>query len=495
MVNSGLNSSSTELTRGLGLFGAITLVIGSMIGSGVFVSTAEAYDQVFHSPLLALFSWVIGAGITLMGALCFAELGCMYSKAGGEYEYLKNGLGRFWAFLFIWTQITVYATGSIAIMAFTSASYLMRLVFPLATDLTWQSSIAASVIVAILTLVNCFGVVFVSKVQNALTVVKVLGILSILALGIYAFGKLDFSYLTSLGDLNQGFTYGEDFKTWQFVFGFGSATVACLWAYDGWNNLSRVTEETQHVNRNLPLALLVSIGVVALIYFLMNALYFVALTPAQLSSSKEIAITTAQILTQDDPILSKLGIPFGIGFLIFLSSFGAVNGSVLSGARLFFAPARDGLFLKFFAQVSPKTHTPIAALILQGAISIALIMIGRDFAKLLNYFSFSAWLFYGLCAAVLICLRFSKPDQDRPFKVPGYPFTPIFFLIAALFLIVSQVVNFPGESLLALFVILLGIIPYQFFRKKSIDDSACRSVTEKDKTTTSSIERVVVSEC
>ncbi len=447
-----------SLKKQLTVFDSISLVIGSVIGSGIFVSPTRVFALLDASPVLALIAWVGAAIISLAGALCYAELGCLFPRAGAEYEYLKNGMGRFWGFLFSWAQLIVLGTGSIAILAIVSSEYLFRSFLPDSSQLALYTKLGACVLVAVLTFINCFGIESGSHIQNALTVIKVISIAFLLGLGIFYFKDLNPS------NLFLPIKTGGNF--FQEAFRFGSALIACLWAYDGWNNLSRVTEESVDVQKTLPKGLFIGVFLVSLIYLALNCLYFLILSPQEILNTKAIALTALSTLGQKVAWLNALGAPLIIGLIIFFSASGATNGSVLSGARIYFAAARDGLFFDVFGHTHHKTKAPVAALILQGVWSILLITLG-NFETLLDYFSFSAWIFYGLCASILIYLRLQNPELERPFRVPLFPITPILFLGAALFLVLSQVVNSPIPSLLSLLGIGSGVIFYYSFIKLS----------------------------
>ncbi|MDX1920068.1 MAG: amino acid permease, partial [Candidatus Caenarcaniphilales bacterium] len=414
-----------SLKKQLTVFDAVCMVVGSVVGSGIFVSPTRVFDLLYKSPFVSLSAWVVAALVSLAGALCYAELGCLFPKAGAEYQYLKNGIGRFWGFIFAWAQLIVLGTGSIAIMAIISANYLVEAIAPGSSSVDLYTRIAASLLVVLLTIANSFGVKSGSLVQNLLTIAKVLGVVFLLGLGVFFFSKLNLSNLSNLGSLPAS---NDNFVTLSFK--YGSAMIACLWAFDGWNNLSRVTEEAVDVPKTLPVGLIMGILIVTVIYLCLNCFYFSVLSPEQIAQSKAIAISAVNELSKSSPFLQSLGVFVLIGLLISLSAGGATNGSLLSGARIYFAAARDGLFFKWFASLSEKSKSPIASLSIQGAWAIGLIWIGKNFETLLDYFSFSAWLFYAACAAILIYLRITKPNLPRPYKVLLYPITPIIFFVA-----------------------------------------------------------------
>jgi amino acid transporter len=455
------NGDDRSLKKKLTVFDSVCIVIGSVIGSGIFVSPTKVFSALNSSPLWALGAWIVAALISLAGALCYAELGCMFPKAGAEYEYLKNGIGRFWGFLFAWTQLIVLGTGSIAIMSIIGASYFVQALFPGLPNLDLATKFCASSLVVILTLLNCFGIESGSIVQNVLTIVKLLGVAFLVGLGVVYFGSL-----TPANIVNPA-QFQTNTSPLEMSFKFGSALIACLWAYDGWNNLSRVNEESVDIQKTLPRGLLVGVSLVAIVYLILNCLYFAILSPQQIIASKTIALSALGQLAQKVSWLQAIGASTIIGLIIAFSASGASNGAVLSGARIYFAAARDGLFFDIFSHTHHKTKAPVAALILQGAWSVVLICLG-NFETLLDYFSFSAWLFYAASAGILMNLRYKQPSLNRPYKVAWYPFVPLAFLIAAVCLALSQIVNAPLQSGLSLLGVLSGVLFYfPFVRHKS----------------------------
>ncbi|MDJ0626177.1 MAG: amino acid permease [Candidatus Caenarcaniphilales bacterium] len=450
-----------SLKKELTVFDSICIVVGSVVGSGIFVSPTRVFELLNESALFSLIAWICAALISIAGALCYAELGCLFPRAGAEYQYLKNGIGKFWGFIFSWTQLTVLGTGSIAIMAIISANYLVQVLFPGTLEEDLYTKMAASLLIAILTIANCFGVKSGSLVQNVLTIAKVAGIGFLILLGVYYFPELNFGNLFSSGNASI-----ENFNFFETAFHFGSAMIACLWAYDGWNNLSRVTEESINVSKSLPIGLIMGILITSIIYLCLNCFYFSALSPEEIVGNKAIAISAVTSLGDSAGWLNSLGVFVLLGLLISLSAGGATNGSLLSGARIYFAAARDGLFFKSFSKLDPKSKAPISSLLIQGIWAIALVWIGKNFETLLDYFSFSAWLFYAASAGVLIYLRMTKPNIFRPYKVLLYPLTPIVFLFGASFLVLSQIVNSPIPSLWSLVGVFSGSVFYfLLFRK------------------------------
>ena len=469
------SNNRPQLQKSLSLNDSICIVLGSVIGSGIFVSPSAVFNLLRQSPFLSLIAWLVAALISIAGALCYAELGCMFPKAGAEYEYLKHGMGqkygKFWAFLFAWVQLLVLGTGSIAIMAGVSANYLVKALWvngvPSNSQAEFTSKIVATLLVLILTIINCYGIKLGSKIQNILTILKVMGIVLLLIIGIICFQHLNWIEFTknffgaeyTQTSLNLKTSLASDIAK------FGGALIACLWAYDGWNNLSRVNEESIDIQKTLPKGLIIGISSAAVIYLSLNLFYFLTLSPTELSSTKAVALSAINTLSDKAAWLKYLPLSLILGILIAISAGGATNGSLLSGARIFFAAGRDGLFFGSLAKLNEQTKAPVHSLIVQGFWAIALILIG-NFESLLSYFSFSAWIFYALCAGILIHLRIAQPNAHRPYKMPLFPFIPIVFLLAAIYLILSQIASAPIQSGLSFLSILSGGVFYLFAAKR-----------------------------
>jgi amino acid transporter len=452
------------LKRKLTVFDSVCIVVGSVIGSGIFVSPTRVFSLLNQSPLLSLGAWLIAALISIAGALCYAELGCMFPKAGGEYEYLKKGIGRFWGFIYTWAQMIVFGTGSIAIMATVSSTYLVQAILGSSANNDILIKAGASILVIALTIVNCLGIESGSKIQNILTVIKMFSIVFLIGLGIFSFSSLNFAHLFHSAGSSTSTADHPSF--WDMNFRWGGALIACLWAYDGWNNLSKVTEEAVNVEKTLPRSLIIGVLLVTVAYLSLNCLYFLILSPAQILESKAIALSALSSLGDKVPWIKAIGASFIIGLIVAFSASGATNGSILAWARTYFAAARDGLFFEAFGHTNNKTKAPILALSFQGVWSVVLICLG-NFESLLDYFSFSMWIFYGACAAILISFRLTKPDLPRPYKVWLYPITPIVFLLAAIYLVIGQIVNAPLPSTLSLLGVFSGAVFYLPLIKKN----------------------------
>lgn len=448
---------ASGLRRSLTLLDGAAIIVGTTIGSGIFATPGRVLNQV-GSVGAALAVWVVGGLLSIAGALCYAELGAALPVSGGEYAYLSRIFGKPLGFMFTWTNFAVLKTGSQAIISIVFARYFGSVLFNL--DLKTQNldadprlkALAVSALL-LLTTVNCIGVRWGAAVQVIFTALKLLALGGVIVAGLadlFDGGLAHFSLpITNVVNL-------PPMSTLDFISAFGAAMITCLFAYDGWNNLNYVTEELQDPERNLPRAIILgSLGVMA-VYVLVNIAYLAVLTPQEMVASKAVA---------RDLALRTIG-PIG-GILIPLavaaSTFGSTNGSLITGARVFYAAARDGQFPKIFGKLSP-TATPIAALIIQGVWAAVLVIRG-NFGDLIDYFGFAAWLFYGLAAIGLIVLRSQAPDLPRPYKVWGYPVVPIAFIAIAAFLVGNSIYTAPLPSLGASIFMAAGLaIYYLFFR-------------------------------
>lgn len=441
-------STKVELQRGLGLIDSISLVIGTIIGTGIFIKAAIMTQQV-GSPGWVLLAWLAAGILSLTGALAYAELGVLFPKAGGEYVFLKEAYGNLLAFLYGWMRFWIASPGSIAAYAVGSATFAAR-VYPL--ESLGGKSVVALTLIAIFTALNCLTVKFGGHVQSFMTALKV-GMIIFLIFGIFGFSE---------NGTAQNFYHSTP---WPGFSAFGAAMLAALWAFDGWNNLPMVAGEIEKPSRNIPLALGVGTFIILIIYGLTNLAYFYALTPDQISnaysSSHPDALPVGTIAATT--FLGDSGIVL-LSIAFVLSAVGAMNGSILSSARVPFAMSRDGLFIKWLGQAHPKTRSPITALIVQGIWASVLALSG-SFDQLTDYVVFASWIFYALVTASLFIFRKNRPNIDRPYKAWGYPILPALFLVTTLLLLINTLTTSPKESLIGLALITLGVPVYFIFYK------------------------------
>jgi len=443
----------TELRRVLGLSAAVAIVIGTVIGSGLF-RVPQTMVQNVGSVGWVFMVWVAGGILSLAGALAYAELAAAMPGAGGEYVYLTEAYGPMWGFFYGWTQMWVAKAGSIATLAtaffeyaatfrpefeqvFFRVPHLGEHGMPL--EIRYGQIFAMAVIVA-LAVLNYFGVKIGGNVQVVLTGLKMLLIVLIIFAGLmHAAGAAVASTAPYVA-----FT----------VSGFFAALVGVLWAYDGWNNVSMVASEIRQPARNLPIALIGGTLAVMVLYLLANWAYFAVLTPAEVAGSKRVAATMM------DHIFGTPGAK-AVSAAIMVSIFAALNGSILSGSRVPYAMARDGYFFRSFSKVHPAFATPGISILGLSAWSALLVLSGR-YDQLFNYVIFASWLLYGMTAAAVVVLRHTRPDLPRPYRTLGYPVVPVLFVLAALVLEGFTLKNNPREAILGLVIIAAGL-PFFFY--------------------------------
>lgn len=443
---------SKDLVRGLTLTDAAAIVVGSIIGTGVFLKTATMSNLV-GSPWMVLIIWVVAGLLSLAGALAYAELGSLMPNAGGEYVYLKEGYGDIWAFLFGWMRFWIGSPGSIAAYAVGAMTFLSG-----AVDLSFMGgkTPAAILIIIVFSSINCLTVAFGGKIQSIMTGLKI-AMIAGLSIGIFFFSKT--ASTMHFSEVSPGFT---GFMGWS---AFGSATLAALWAYDGWNNLSMVAGEIKNPQRNIPLSLGLGMLLILAIYCIANVAYFYALPFSEILSSNSSANPNAL------PVATKAAMTFlgqsGITILsaaFVFSALGAMNGSVMTGARVPYAMAKDGLFFKQLANVNSSTSVPVISILVQAIVAILLAMSGT-FDQLTNYVVFSSWIFYAMVTSVVFVLRKRLPDAPRSYKTFGYPFVPMIFIVLAILLLINTVYASPKESFIGLAFILAGVPVFYIFKK------------------------------
>jgi APA family basic amino acid/polyamine antiporter len=446
----------SELKRDLGVWGAASIVVGTVIGSGIFLVPKSMVQNV-GSAEMVIFVFIFGGLLSLAGALTYAELSAAMPEAGGEYVYLREAYGPFFAFLYGWTQMWVAKSGSIATLATAFFTYMANFFpalegvitefhLPLLGLLTIKTGqIFAMVVIGLLGWLNYFGVKVGGNVQVGVTIVKV-GLIALLIVVGLTFSGGDTANLTSHIAAPGG------------VAGFFAALVAALWAYDGWNNVSMVSSEVKNPQKNLPLALVFGTLAVMAIYILANLAYFYVLPASGVAGSDRVA---AEMMRK----VWGAGGANAVSIAAMISIFAALNGSILTGSRVPYAMARDGLFFKSIGTVHPKYFTPANSIIALSAWSMVLILSG-GYDQLFTYVIFASWILYGMATASVLVLRKKRPDLPRPYKAVGYPVVPIIFVLVAAALILSTLQKSPRESLLGLGIMATGIPFYLRWKKK-----------------------------
>ncbi len=449
--------SSFELKRDLGIWSAAAIVVGTVIGSGIFL-VPNAMVRNVGSPKMVFAVWIFGGILSLFGALSYAELAAALPQAGGEYVYLREAYGPLWAFLYGWTQMFVAKSGSIATLASGFFIYLSNfrpelekvwVVVPMPLSNSFEihyGQVLAMGVIAVLALINYFGVKIGGNVQVSVTIVKVALIAAIIVIGLGSGHGTVSNFSTSIAAPGG-------------IAGFFAALVAALWAYDGWNNVSMVSSEVRNPQRNLPLALIIGTLAVIVIYLLANLAYFYVLPADAVASTSRVA---GEMMRQ---ILGAPGAG-AVSIAAMISIFAALNGSILTGSRVPFAMARDGLFFKRVGYVHPKHRTPSVSILALSAWACLLVLSGR-YDQLYTYVIFASVILYGMATAAVIVLRFKRPDMPRPYRVIGYPMVPIVFVVGIASLVVSTLLKSPRESLIGLGLISLGLPFYFYWKSRS----------------------------
>ena len=440
----------TELRRALGLAAALSIVVGTVIGSGIF-RVPQTMIQNVGSVEMVFLVWVVGGALTLAGALTYAELAAALPGAGGEYVYLTEAYGPVWGYLYSWTQLSVAKSGSIATLATAFFEYTAHFIpefervwFSIGPLPIKYGQIFALGLILALGGVNYVGVRIGGGVQVAVTVLKVALIAFVIAAGLFYSNPAVSTPLADIPPLRTGFI---------------AALVAALWAYDGWNNVGMVASEVKNPKRNLPLALIGGTVLVIAIYMLANWAYFRVLTPAEVASHKLVA--AEMMLRVQGPTGAA-----AVSIAAMISIFAALNGSILSGARVPYAAARDGLFFQSAARVHPVFQTPGVSIIMLTGWSGLLVLSGK-YDDLYNFVIFGSWILYAMATASVFVLRRKRPDLERPYKTLGYPVVPGLFLVGATILEVQTLRDKPTQALLGIALMLLGLPLYFYWRKRA----------------------------
>jgi APA family basic amino acid/polyamine antiporter len=431
-----------SLARELGLFDTTSIVVGGIIGSAIFLIPNTVAAQL-HSFGAVLLAWFVGGILSVFGALSLGELGAAFPRAGGLYVYLRKAYGPIAGFLYGWGLLTLIHTGSIASSAVGLSVYLAQLI-PLSHSA--QAAVSVSSIL-VLTTVNCVGIRTGKWVQNIFTIASVGGLILMTLLLLVRGPRLML--------LAQGFARGSSLRlAW---LPFGVALIAVLWAYEGWHMVSFAAGEVKDPTRNLPRGLLYGTLIMSISYILANVAYYGVLTPSEIRDSDAVAATA---------MMRALG-PAATGFVslvILLAVVGSMNATILAGPRVYYAMARDGLFFEALGRTSSRYRTPVIALIVQGVWASLCTFFG-SYQQLFTAVIFTAWIFYGMAVAGVIVLRLRQPELARPFRVPGFPWVPSLFCLAAIGLTVNTVVNDPRRSALGIGLLLAGMVVYAFFRQ------------------------------
>ena len=440
------------LERRLGLFDSVMMMVGIVIGSGIFL-TSGIMAQSIPSAGLLLLAWLVGGLLTLAGALTFAELGAAMPHAGGQYVYLREAYGHLAGFLFGWILFLVAMGGSIAALAVGFAEYVghffpaVSSARPVFLTVTTAQLVAVGVIV-LLSAVNYIGVAFGKAVQNLFTVVKIGAIVGFIVLGltIGTTGTIDFTVNPS----------GQSLSA--LLIAFGVAIIAVTWSFDGWHNITYISGEVKDPQRNLPRALVTGTVIITVLYLLMNYVYLLAMPPREMAGVVRIAERAATALHG----------PTAAGFIsaaVIVSTFGALNGAIFAGPRVYFAMARDRAFFRKVGEVHPRFRTPAFAILLQ-AIWAGLLTLSGTYEQLFTYVVFVTLLFWVAAIGAVFVLRRKAPDLPRPYRTWGYPVVPMVFIVASVAILVNTLFARPVESLAGLGITALGVPVYYYWHRR-----------------------------
>lgn len=432
------------LPRRLGLVDATSIVVGTMIGSAIFIVPSAVAQGMPSTPWI-LGMWLAAGVLSMFGALAYAELGAMMPETGGQYVYLREAWGPLWGFLCGWTFFLAARSGGTASVAAGFAIYLGYFV-PMPV---WGARLVAAGLILLLTAVNVRGVRVGAGVQNVFTGLKVAGLAVIIA-GAFAMGREPvWQEASTPFDLSLG--------------SIGAALIPCLWAYNGWYAVSLVGGEIRNPQRNIPRAVLFGTGAVTLMYLLANAGYLRTLTVAEIAGAERVA--SASAVRSMGAVGSAI-----VAATILMSTFGTVNGNTLTAPRIYFAQARDGLFFRAFGKVHPVFETPYVAIIGQG-IWCAVLALTGSYAQLIAYATITFWIFYAMTAAGLLMLRRTRPDAARPYRMWGYPVTPVLFIAVAMMVVVAGFVAAPATSAIGVGIVAAGVPAYYMWRRAAATDA------------------------
>ena len=453
--------SSPSLVRGIGVFDATLITIGSVLGSGVFITTGDIARSLPHAGLILLV-WVVGGLLTLAGALTYAELGGMFPRAGGQYHFLKEAYGPFWGFLFGWAAFLVIMTGGIATLAVGFGEYLGYFLPFFSTGhvlfsvplgpVTWTPTggqLAGSLTILFLTVVNYIGLKEGTRLQNVVTIAKVGSLLGLAGIGLLMPARVSQALGSSLPSGAAG----------GLLAAFGVGMVAALWSYDGWYAVTNMAGEMRKPSRDLPLGIIAGTLAITFLYAVTNLVYVRTLSIEEMAATGRIGETTATVLFGDTGgrILTAA---------VLVSIFGCISSTILYAARVYLPMAEDGSFFPVMARIHPRYRTPSACLVAQGLWAILLTFSG-SYEQLYTYVVFALVVFHTLTGVAVFVLRRTRPDAERPYRTWGYPVVPALFIIASAVLVVNTLAERPVESLFGSGLLLAGVPVYLYWRSRA----------------------------
>jgi APA family basic amino acid/polyamine antiporter len=427
-----------DLPRKLGLLDSVGIVIGVMIGSGIFLVPGVVAQQLpSMSAIVAV--WTAAGLLSIVGALAYAELGAMMPATGGQYVYLREAYGPLAGFLCGWAFLLVVQSGSTAALCAGFAIYLGHFL-PLGG---WQAKLAALALILSLTAINYRGVVAGARVQNLFMFLKLAGLAVLIAAAFLAPAASAAAPAAS-----EPFAWSR----------FGVAMIACLWTYKGWQTLSFVVGEVRNPERNIPRAMALGVGAVMAIYLIANLAYLRVMPIAEIAATPRVASAVG------DRTLGAAGASF-VAAAILVSIIGAANGGILATPRIFFAQSGDGLMWRRFTAVHPRFETPHIALVAYGVWTAVLVASG-SYQTLFSYVIFTAWIFYGMTIGAVIVLRRRRPAAPRPYRMWGYPATAVLFLAVTAWFVANTILTTPGPSVIGLLVVASGVPAYVYWSRR-----------------------------
>ncbi|CAI5455584.1 unnamed protein product [Caenorhabditis angaria] len=432
------------LEKTMTLFNGVSIIVGCIIGSGIFISPTGIQAQA-GSVGLSLIVWVLSGVFAAIGAYCYAELGTLIRKSGGDYAYIMEAFGPFWAFIRLWIESIVVRPCTATIVALTFALYMLKPVFPDCDPPPGSTELLAAILLILLTAINCWSVKLATKVQDFFFVAKVLALILIICTGLWHLLSGRPQYWDSFENIFEN--TAKDFKTASLAFYSG------LFAYQGWNYLNFIVEELQNPKRNLPWAIAISCSLCTVIYTLTNIALYTSISPDEMLASPAVAVLFAE---------KNYGyFAICMPFFVACSTIGSANGVILTSSRLFYCGAREGQMPEVLTMVNKQTKTPIPAVLLTGLLSLFYLLLSNNIYSLINYIQVSYWLAIGGAIAALFYFRRTMPDAPRAVKVPLV--FPIIFFIGCMALVFVPVIGAPKDTAIGLLIMLSGVPVYLLF--------------------------------